>query len=284
MAFCGAPVLNPVLINWFGKRRGLAIGLGQIGGGLSFAYGLLIESVISWLGWRPAYLVMAGILVAILLPLFIIFLYHRPEDKGLIPYGTTEQPAIEGLKAVESTVVRDWTLRSAIKTYQLWFLVFSQFCYWGIGNYLVLAHQIKFAMDAGYSSILAASVFALFGIVSIAGQIAASMSDKVGREITVTLATVLAVGALTAYLLHKTVEIKAVALGKAAAVLQAITMGWIIVKLPHAEYFYYPAGGLTVASGIGYVQGAIKQVRAAEAAGFKFSFPDAGVALKNLLS
>ena len=200
MAFCGAPVLNPVLINWFGKRRGLAIGLGQIGGGLSFAYGLLIESVISWLGWRPAYLVMAGMLVVVLLPLYIIFLYHRPEDRGMKPYGTTEPSAVEEAGAVNNTAVHDWTLRSALKTYQLWFLVFSEFCYWGIGNYLVIAHQIRFAVDAGYSSILAASVFALFGIISIAGQIAASISDKVGREITVTLATVLAIGALVALL------------------------------------------------------------------------------------
>jgi MFS family permease len=200
MAFCGAPVLNPVLINWFGKRRGLAIGLGQIGGGLSFAYGLLIESVISWLGWRPAYLVMAGILIVILLPLYIIFLYHRPEDRGLKPYGTAEPLAVEETGAANNIAVHDWTLRGAFKTYQLWFMVFSEFCYWGIGNYLVIAHQIRFAVDAGYSSILAASVFALFGIVSIAGQIAASISDKVGREMTVTLATVLAIGALVALL------------------------------------------------------------------------------------
>lgn len=36
-AFCGSPAFNPTLINWFGKKRGLAVGLGQIGGGLSFA-------------------------------------------------------------------------------------------------------------------------------------------------------------------------------------------------------------------------------------------------------
>ena len=199
-AFCGAPVLNPALINWFGSRRGLAIGLGQIGGGLSFAYGLVIEAVISQLGWRPAYLVMAGILVVILLPLYIIFLYNRPEDRGLQPYRTDEPPEAEDVGVVDITTVRDWTLRGALKTYNIWFLVFAEFCYWGIGNYLVLAHQIKFAVDAGYSSVLAASVFALFGIASIAGQIAASISDKVGREITVTLATVMAIGALVALL------------------------------------------------------------------------------------
>ncbi len=76
---------------------------------------------------------------------------------------------------------------------------------------------------------------------------------------------VLGIGALAAHVLHKKVEIRAVALGKAAAVLQAVTMGWIMLRIPHADYFYYPAGALTIASGVGYVYGAIHQVRATDA-------------------
>ncbi len=196
-ALCGAPILNPSVINWFDKRRGLAIGIGQIGGGLSFAYGMLIESVIAQLGWRPAFFVMAGILIAVLLPLYVLFFYHRPEDKGLKAYSTGDPSTAREVKEAASPV-RDWTLGNALMTYQLWFLVLSQFCYWGIGNYLVLAHQIKFAEDVGYSSVLATSVFALFGIASIAGQLCASISDVIGREKTVTLATILAIGALVA--------------------------------------------------------------------------------------
>jgi len=199
-AFCGAPVLNAALINWFDKKRGMAIGIGQIGGGLSFAYGMLIEFIMSQLTWRPTYLVMAGILVAILLPLYVIFFYHRPEDRGLIAYSTNEPPATDEAKSVENPEVRDWTLVKAFKTYQLWLMVLSEIFYWGIGNYLVLAHQIKFAVDAGYSGILAASVFALFGISSIAGQLCSFISDIIGRELTVTLATILAIGALIALL------------------------------------------------------------------------------------
>jgi len=90
----------------------------------------------------------------------------------------------------------DWTLGTAMRTYNLWLLVFSDFCFWGIGNYMVLAHQIKYAEDAGYSSLLAASVFALFGIASIAGQLAASISDTIGREKTVLIAMVLAIGGI----------------------------------------------------------------------------------------
>lgn len=199
-SFCGTPVVTPALINWFGKRRGLAIGLGQIGGGLSFVYSMLVEVVVSHWGWRPSFLVTAGIVLAVLLPIYLLFFYYRPEDKGLTADGAGETSAIEVGKSFAIPAISDWTLRNALRTYNLWLLVLSQFCYWGVGNYLVLAHQIKFAEDVGYSSVLATSVFALFGIASIVGQICASISDSIGREKTVTVAVVLAIGALVALL------------------------------------------------------------------------------------
>ena len=195
-AFCGSPVFNPALINWFGKRRGLAIGLGQIGGGLSFAYVMLIEWVNTRWGWEYSFFVMAGLVLVVLLPLYLLFFYTRPEDKKMKPYGVDDAQGGGELKGVAAEP--DWTLRGAFKTYQLWLLVFSDFCYWGMGNYLVLAHQIKFAEDAGFSNLVAASVFALFGIMSIFGQICAFISDSIGREKTVLIAVVLAMVGLFA--------------------------------------------------------------------------------------
>jgi MFS family permease len=197
-AFCGAPVLNPAVMHWFSKKRQLAIGLGQIGGGMSFAYSLLIEAVISTWNWNISFLVMAGLLMVVLMPLYLVFYHFRPEDRGMQADGIEVAIVDQGLKEDIVVEIRDWTLGMAVKTYRLWFLVLSQICYWGIGNYLVLAHQIKFAVDVGFSSSVATSVFALFGIVSVVGQIASSISDRLGRENTVTLAAILAIGALFA--------------------------------------------------------------------------------------
>ena len=202
IAFSSWPLLAPALANWFAKRRGLVIGLGQMGGGLSFTYGLFAAFIISQLGWRNAYLVLGGILVVLLLPLYLFF-YYRPDDKGLKAYGATSGlPATseltDGVTVATDPVSRDWTLGEAVRTYQLWLLVLSQFLYWGIGAYLVLAHQVKFTEDMGYSSVFAASVFALFGISVAAGQFSAFISDWIGREKTITLAAVLSIGALVA--------------------------------------------------------------------------------------
>ena len=199
-AFCGNPVLNPAVMHWFSARRQLAFGLGQIGGGMSFAYGLLIDAVISTWNWNISFLVMAGLLIAVLMPLYLVFYYLRPEDRGLNPDGIQMPVVAKEPKVDIVSEMHEWTLGMAVKTYRLWFLVLSQICYWGIGNYLVLAHQIKFAVDVGFSSAIATSVFALFGIASIVGQVASSISDKIGRENTITLAAVMAIGALIALL------------------------------------------------------------------------------------
>ncbi|MFQ5997447.1 MAG: MFS transporter [Dehalococcoidales bacterium] len=201
-ACCGWPLLAPTLANWFARRRGLAMGLGQVGAGFSFTYGLYAEFAISRLGWRYAYFVLAGTLAVFLLPLHLLFFHYRPENRGLRAYGTEELPTSKSTTpeaaSAENSAPHDWTLRQAMRTYQLWLLMLSYFLFWGVGTYLVLAHQVKFAEDVGYSSTFAASIFALYGIFMVAGQLSAGISDWIGREITVTLIAILTIGAVVA--------------------------------------------------------------------------------------
>jgi MFS family permease len=205
MALCGWPILCPTLANWFTHRRGLAIALGQMGSGLSFTYGFFVEFVISEVGWRYAFIVIAAILVVILLPIYFLFFYYRPESKGFEPYCVIKAPAVPEKKETavlaKESLSRGWTLGSAMRTYQLWLIALAYMLFWGIGCYLALAHQVKFAEDVGYSSTFAASIFALFGIFMTAGMFSSSISDWVGREITVFLAAVLVIGAMMALIL-----------------------------------------------------------------------------------
>jgi MFS family permease len=63
---------------------------------------------------------------------------------------------------------------------------------------MILAHQVKFAQDIGYSSTFAASILALFGIIMAIGQPSSMISDWIGREKTVIFAIILAIGAMVA--------------------------------------------------------------------------------------
>ncbi len=111
-----APILYlaiPSLINsWFRTRMGFFIGLcvafTGIGGVIFNPIGTaLINS--SPEGWRMAYLVFAIIVLAVALPVVFIFVRSKPSDKGLEPYGATDesdsksnQPASEGIEAAQA--------------------------------------------------------------------------------------------------------------------------------------------------------------------------------------
>jgi MFS family permease len=204
VSFAGWALLAPALANWFAKKRGMVLGIGQMGGGMSFVYGMFANFVISQAGWRNAYLVLAGAVVFILMPLYFIFFRYRPEEKGLRAYGADEVVVFDhNVRDKGTHTDNDWTLRQAIKTPQLWLLVFAQTLFWGVGCYLVLTHSVKFTEDAGFSSAFAASVLALYGIVMAVGQVSSLISDKIGRELTATLAAALAVIGILALMMVK---------------------------------------------------------------------------------
>jgi sugar phosphate permease len=198
-ACCGWPLVSPTLANWFLKRRGFAMAVGQVGGGLSFTFSLFAEYTINQLGWRYSYFVLAGTIAFLLLPLYLLFFYYRPQNRGLVAYGASEPQTIKP-GDVSHLGSQEWTFRKAIRSPRLWLLVATHSLFWGVGCYLVLGHQIQFSADAGYSTTFAASIFALFGVFMVVGQLAGAVSDWIGREKTVTIAVLLTIGAMVALL------------------------------------------------------------------------------------
>ena len=201
-ALAGWPIIAPALMNWFVRKRGLVMGIGQMGGGLSFAYTIFVNYLILHVGWRLTFLVLAGILVFVPLPLYLLFFYYRPREKGLTPYGSADMPEVSTREAPGAaggvSPTRDWTPAQLLRAPQLWLLVLSYALYWGVGNYLVLAHQVRFAEDAGYGSMFSVSIFALFGVTLFLGQSCGFLSDRMGRERVATLAAALSILALAA--------------------------------------------------------------------------------------
>jgi len=204
-AFSGWPIFAPALMNWFTKRRGLVLGLGQMGGGLSFVYSIFVEFVIRNLGWRQAFLALSLILMASLLPLLFWLFFYRPQDKGLTAYGAGDcqalRPQSRGEKKGErSAPPPGGGLKEILQTRRLWFLVASYALYWGMAGYMVMAHQVRFLQDKGFGSAFSASIFALLGVMIFCGQLSAFLSDWLGREKTHTLATCLSLAGLGALL------------------------------------------------------------------------------------
>jgi MFS family permease len=87
--------LSPILLeNWFYKKTGTAVGIAMAcaaGGGAIFS--ILGTAIISAIGWRGAYLLIAAIVFALCMPWALFVFRFKPSDKGLLPYGYEESGA-----------------------------------------------------------------------------------------------------------------------------------------------------------------------------------------------
>lgn len=195
LACAGSPVLNPTIMNWFAERRGMALGLAQTEGGLSFVFVFLMEFIIEGFGWRMAYVVMGLLTIAILFPIILLGYTFSPQERGLRPIGSDENASGASDSSSTKPVLASteiWTRASGLRSRPLWLLFVSNMLFWGTGCYLILAHQVKFAIDIGYSPAVAASTTAAFGLSMVIGQASSFISDYIGRETTILMAAVFA--------------------------------------------------------------------------------------------
>lgn len=95
-AFTGFVAL-PIVINmWFKKNTGTVLGaIVSIGSAATMLYSLLSGQLITWFGWRNAYLIMAVASAVITIPAVFLFI-KRPEEAGCLPYGADSPERLNG--------------------------------------------------------------------------------------------------------------------------------------------------------------------------------------------
>lgn len=119
-AFTGL-VATPIVINmWFKKKTGTMLGIviavQQVA---TVGFGLLSGQLITSVGWRTAYLILAAV-VAATIP-FLFLLMKSPKEAGCLPYGAEEEEA--PADAVTPVVVKEeWglTLKQAMRKPAFW--------------------------------------------------------------------------------------------------------------------------------------------------------------------
>jgi sugar phosphate permease len=162
-----------------------------------------VQYLISSLGWRAAILVLAGCAIFILAPLAAIFHRTRPEDKGLHVDGLANEPSNENegrsmsLLNEKEPAPSDLSLLEALGTYRFWSLALMCL-FMGFYLYILLVHQVAYLTDAGYTKAFAAQVVSIFGVLAVTGSLCTFISDRLGREITLTGTSALAIIALVA--------------------------------------------------------------------------------------
>ena len=147
----GALVTSVPVLKWFVANRGKAIAFTSIGipvGAVLFVP--LTQYLIDTIGWATAWIVLAALGMAVIVPLAAIFLRRQPEDMGLRPDGDTapdparRDPAVPGSASDEVS----WSLSDAVRSPTLWKLVLAFSCVsLAIGT--VALHRIADFMDKG---------------------------------------------------------------------------------------------------------------------------------------
>jgi len=179
MGFGLVPVVSTVS-RWFVKRRGMALGLTLVGIGIgTLALVPFAQFLILKFDWRNSYLLLAGILLVIGLPISRLMRLN-PSEKGLLPYGVSEMA--EGSKHNDLLSTVDFTFKQAIKTKTFW-LLFTMYVFLSFVAQMVMVHLKAYAIDFGIAEMTAATALGLVGGTSIAGRIViGSLSDRIGRK------------------------------------------------------------------------------------------------------
>lgn len=203
-----APVAT-VISNWFVRRRALAFGILGAGFGTSVIAASMAQYLISFFGWRTAYVVIGLVIAALVAPACIIFIRRTPADRGLFPDGMTRDEAeADALRKAEYRAAstwraRDWTLRSAMRTRQFWLLFAIWLVSMGIVEQIGISHHVYFYIDAGYSPLASATFFSIFGICFALGNVSGAISDRIGRERFFIPASLLCAGFVSLYFLMR---------------------------------------------------------------------------------
>jgi MFS family permease len=175
----GLVVFVPILSRRFVRRRGMAISVVQSANGFARAVSApLVQLLISSWGWRETYLIQAGFMAAMVVPLAVMLRRGEPPS----PASAGSSGALPASTAPPTALVPGWTLAEAARTPHFW-LLFAVYLFTGLGSFLVSLHQLAFAVDRGFDKLYAAEVLGMGSFLAIAGTIlTGSLSDYIGRE------------------------------------------------------------------------------------------------------
>ena len=146
----GALVTSVPVLKWFVRERGRAIAFTSLGipiGAVLFVP--LTQFLIDGVGWQAAWVVLAIIGVAVIVPLSSVFVRRQPEDMGLLPDGAASPSTGDnGPRGREPADEVSWTVQEAIRPSTLWRLVVV-FSAVHLATGTVALHRIAAFMDRG---------------------------------------------------------------------------------------------------------------------------------------
>ena len=172
------------IMRWFNKKRGVAMGVMNIGNGVGYFGPLFIAGLVAALGWREALVAMAVILLVAGIPLAMI-IRENPEPYGFAPDGDALPP--EGAVGATRPARRPRSdtgmeVKAALKTPAFYLLVLTA-AVQGFAHSSWNTLQIPHMKANGFTLEQAGLVLGFYGVGQIAMRFSIGwLGDKFGRK------------------------------------------------------------------------------------------------------
>lgn len=161
-----------VIISWFAKKRGIALGISLAGFGVGATLvPAFAQFMVEQWGWREAYMVFAALILFVSLPLTAFLLRETPAEIGLEVDGELLVPGSEH-PSFHSDAGLELSGTEALRTRNYW-LVFGSFFAVGIGITSILAHLVPMLIGRGVEPSVAALCMSSLGFGLIFGRVLA---------------------------------------------------------------------------------------------------------------
>jgi MFS family permease len=178
--------VNAAVAKWFVRKRGRAISLVTIGGGLGAP---VVVPVMTWIivnyGWRSALIFVSLSTLVICLPLAWFWMKdHPPEHYGLLPDGDTviKTSDVEDNDRENAIEEYEFTPKQALRTRSFWTMLIAFALNGGILA-MVTMHQMPYLEDIGIDPLAAAGVLGLMATMSLPGRVVfAWVGDRWGER------------------------------------------------------------------------------------------------------
>jgi MFS family permease len=185
-----------VVANWFGARRGTALGIAYVG----LAAGPMIMTIaanhlLTAFGWRMSYLLLAFPMIAVVLPVQLIFVRSRPPWELEASSPQAANPAV-------SAAASGYEVGQALTVRSFWLIVLTNF-FFAFATISLSVHIIPYLISIGFKPASAALAMGItFGFAIPGNVFFGWLGDKVrcraalsASLISIGVAVVLLIGA-----------------------------------------------------------------------------------------
>ena len=166
-----------MLMHWFRRKRGRAMGILNTGNGAGYLAVPLLALLVSHVGWRPTLAIAAVAIFIAGLPLTAL-LRDLPGDRGLLPDGDDGADPVAVARAARTSGM---SVAAALRTPAFYLLVLASAVHGTTGAWIV--HQVPHLENVGFSREGAALVSGVYGVTQIMLRFAVGwLGDTFGRR------------------------------------------------------------------------------------------------------